>query len=148
MLAALLGLPLLTIAPNRLVSGRGVHLLALDAGAWLLAPLLLLAAAAVLRPRRALHAACAAVAAAVAGRLWSAFAGAEAARQAARLPELARVSLGGGFWLALLLIWAIYADALQRAAPAPLASQHLPTRCCCCRWHGCCARRARCSCRC
>lgn len=117
-LAALLGLPLLTIAPNRLVSGHGLPLLALDSGALLLAPLGWLAAAALLRPGRALHAANAAVAA-----LWLvallAFAGAEAARQAAPLPELARVSLGGGFWLALLLIWAVYADALQRAALRP-----------------------------
>jgi osmoprotectant transport system permease protein len=116
LLAALLGLPLLTIAPNRLVSGRGLPLLALDSGAWLLAPLWVLATAVMLRQRRALHAACAAVAAVWLFALVD-FAGAEAARQAALLPELARVSLGGGFWLALLLMWAIYADALQRAAP-------------------------------
>ncbi|HYN62864.1 MAG TPA: ABC transporter permease, partial [Rubrivivax sp.] len=115
--AALLGLPLLTIAPNRLVSGRGVNLLALASGAWLLAPpLLLLATTVMVRPRRALYVVCAATAG-----VWLlalvAFAGAEAARQAALLPELARISLGGGFWLALWLGWAVYADALRRAAP-------------------------------
>jgi len=79
-------------------------------------PLLLLATTVMVRPRRALHAACAATAG-----VWLlalvAFAGAEAARQAALLPALARISLGGGFWLALWLGWAVYADALRRAAP-------------------------------
>ncbi|MGL6110432.1 MAG: ABC transporter permease, partial [Rubrivivax sp.] len=45
-----------------------------------------------------------------------ALAGAEAAQRSLRLPALARVSLGGGFWLALLLAWAAYADALARVA--------------------------------
>jgi osmoprotectant transport system permease protein len=121
MLGVLLGLPLLAIAPNRLLSGRGVKLLELASGAWLLLPWLLLAGAALLRPRRTLHAACAAVAAAWLLAL-VAFAGAAAARQAALLPALARISLGAGFWLALWLGWAVYADALRRAAPQRWAS--------------------------
>jgi osmoprotectant transport system permease protein len=116
LLGALLGLPWLSIAPNRLLSGRGVKLLELASGAWLLWPWLLLACTVLLRPRRVLHAASAAVAAAWLLAL-VAFAGVAAAHQAAWLPELARISLGAGFWLALWLGWAVYADALRRAAP-------------------------------
>lgn len=147
LMAALLGLPFLTVAANRLVTGQGVGLLALLAGAWwaLLAPLGLLAVVAVwttphpsrtlagttaaatrarpLRelptmtvlpsPQRALHGATALAAAALLIGL-VAFAGDAAARQAAQLPALARVSLGGGFWLSVLLAWAMFADALPR----------------------------------
>ncbi len=118
LLAALLGLPFLSIAPNRLVSGQGVSLLSALAGGWwwLPAPVLLLAGAVVTRPRRALYAATAAAAAALLVGL-VAFAGAEAGRRSDLLPALARVSLGGGFWLAVLLAWAAYADAVSRAAP-------------------------------
>ena len=41
-------------------------------------------------------------------------AGSEAARQSAAVSALARVSLGGGFWLLALLAWLAAADALQR----------------------------------
>ncbi|MDP3083793.1 MAG: ABC transporter permease, partial [Rubrivivax sp.] len=74
--------------------------------AWLVAALLLPA-------RRALLAA-SAVAAAVLLAGVVALAGGEAAQRAAVLPALARVSLGSGFWLALLCLWAAAADALRQ----------------------------------
>jgi len=115
LLAALLSLPFLTIAANRLVTGQGVLLLSLLVDAWwaLLAPVGLLVLVVLAQPRRAVHAASALAAAVLLVGL-VAFAGAEAARQAALLPTLARVSLGGGFWLAVLLAWAMFADALPR----------------------------------
>ncbi len=114
-LTALGGLPFLTVAPNRLVTGQGQALATLLAGAWwwLLAPMALWAAVPMLSPRRALHAVMALVAATLLTGL-VALAGVEGARQAAALPGLARVSLGGGFWLAVLLVWAAAADALAR----------------------------------
>ena len=121
LLAALLGLPFLTLAPNRLVTGQGLALLGLlDGTGWALAAplaavLAFLAAAALAPPRRALHAASAAAAALLLVGLM-ALAGVTAARLSAGQSSLARVSLGGGFWLALLLTWAVYADALARAA--------------------------------
>jgi osmoprotectant transport system permease protein len=63
--------------------------------------------------KRALHGAAALASAALLIGL-VAFAGDAAARQAAQLPALVRVSLGGGFWLAMWLAWAIFADALPR----------------------------------
>jgi len=115
LMASLLLLPFLTVAPNRLVTGKGVAWCALLAGTatWLLAPLVVLLAAVFMAPRRWV---CIATTLAAALLLTGliALAGAEAARQSARLPELARVSMGGGFWLALLLTWAAAANALQR----------------------------------
>ena len=115
LMASLLLLPFLTVAPNRLVTGQGIawHMLLAGAAAWLLAPFSVLLAAVFMAPRRRV---CAATALAAALMLTGllALAGAEAARQSKRLPELARVSMGGGFWLSLLLAWAAAADALQR----------------------------------
>ncbi len=117
MLVSVLVWPFLTIAANRLVTGQGVALHTLLTGTRLalLLPGMLLVLALCLPPQRRLHAASALAAAALLAGL-VALAGDEAARQAARLPSLARVSLGGGFWLALLLAWAAAADALQRMA--------------------------------
>jgi len=75
----------------------------------------LLVAAAWMPPRRALHVATAGAAAALLVGL-VALAGAAAAQRSAQLPALARVSLGGGFWIGLLLAWAAVADASQRVA--------------------------------
>jgi osmoprotectant transport system permease protein len=115
MIAVLLGLPFLSVAPNRLVTGQGVPLAALLEGAWwgLLVPGLLLAAAAWVPPRPSLHVATVVAAVTLLVAL-VALAGAAAAQRSAQLPALARFSLGGGFWLALLLAWAMLADALQR----------------------------------
>lgn len=115
---ALLGWPLLMLAPNRLVSGQGLALLALASGAqwpvvgamamWL--GLCAWPAGRWPRWRDGLAAACA-------GLLLlglAAAAGHEAALQSRQAGALARVSLGGGFWAAGLLAWAMAADALRR----------------------------------
>jgi osmoprotectant transport system permease protein len=117
LISVLLGLPFLSVAANRLVTGQGVPLAALLEGAWwgLLAPVVLLGAAAWAPPRPALRIAITVVAAALLVGL-VALAGAAAAQRSAQLPALARVSLGSGFWLALLLAWAVLADALPRVA--------------------------------
>jgi osmoprotectant transport system permease protein len=111
----LLGLPFLTMAPNRLVTGQGVPLSELLSGAgWgLPVAVLLLAAAAWAPPSHRLQVAIALLSAALLVGL-VALAGSAAAQRAAQLPALARVSLGGGFWLGLLLVWAMVADALRR----------------------------------
>ena len=113
--AAVLGLAFISVAPNRLVSGRGVPLFGLmsDArhGLWL--PALALGGAVFVAPRAALHAAVTLVASlTLAGLTW--LAGHEAALQSAASSSLARVSLGGAFWILALLAWLAAADALQR----------------------------------
>ena len=118
LLSALLWLPFLTVAPNRLVTGHGVALRTLLTGPgwWGLAPAAVLAGVVMVRRHRALDIAAAAAAAALVLGL-VALAGATATRLLALGPALTRVSLGGGFWLAVLLAWAAYADALRRADP-------------------------------
>ena len=119
-LAATLGLAFVSVAPNRLVSGSGVPLYRLaSSGAALLGlPALVLAGAVFMPATRALHAVVALAASLLlAGLLWAA--GREAALQSAALSSLARVSLGGAFWILALLVWLAAADALQRAAHAP-----------------------------
>jgi osmoprotectant transport system permease protein len=132
-LAAASSLAFLTVAPNRLVTGTGVALPALWAavdgagwpatwlaawGAALLLPTAGLLAAVWLPPSRAVHAAVAGAAAALVATL-VALAGAAAAQRAATLPEIARVSLGGGFWVLALLAWLAASDALQRLRLPP-----------------------------
>ena len=114
-LAAVLGLAFISVAPNRLMSGNGVLLSALmsDArhGLWL--PAAALACAVFVTPTAALHAAVTLVASlTLAGLTW--LAGHEAALQSAPMSSLARVSLGGAFWILALLAWLAAADALQR----------------------------------
>ena len=116
--AALAGWPILMLAPNRLVTGQGLALLALSSGAqWpvlgtmgLLLGLCRWPDCRRQRLRDALTAACA-------GLLLLtllAAAGQEATLQSQQAGALARVALGGGFWAALLLAWAMAADALRR----------------------------------
>jgi osmoprotectant transport system permease protein len=120
-LGALWGLSFVAVAPNRLVSGSGVawsalaspqrHVLAL---AWLLLPL-----AAFVPPSRVLHAA---VAIGATGALLGlvVLAGLEATHHTAQASSLARVSLGGGFWVLAFVAWLAAADALRRLAwPLP-----------------------------
>ena len=112
---ALLSLGFLTVAPNRLISGSPVPVQALMvAEPWSLCWAAAVLAAAVLMPVNAATQGLVALAAALllADLAW--LAGSEAAHRSLALPALARVSLGGGFWLSALLTWLAAADALQR----------------------------------
>ncbi len=133
-LVAAFGLAFVSVAPNRLVSGNGVPLHGLMSvgrhALWLPAALLLFAA--FVPPARWLHSAVAVAAALLlAGLLW--LAGSVAAQQSSALSPLARVSLGGGFWVLALLAWLAAADAVQRLHFSPawrtlvLACLLLPT---------------------
>jgi osmoprotectant transport system permease protein len=123
MLAAVLAaftMAFISVAPNRLVSGNGVPLRGLmSAGRqalWLPVGLLLLAA--FMPPTRWLHGTVAVTAALLLTvLLW--LAGVEATLQSRALSPLARVSLGGGFWVLTLLLWLAAADAVQRAGLSP-----------------------------
>lgn len=122
-LPALFALAFVNVAPNRLVSGSGVPLVALAGethpGLGALAAMLAGLVLAVFAPAaRWVHAGVAIAAALLlVGLAW--LAGAEAARQSASLSSLARVSLGGGFWWLALLAWLAAADAVQRLGLAP-----------------------------
>ena len=112
----LYGLPFLRVAPNRLVSGEAVSFISILQGpAWLLAVMLVLITfAAFLKPRRELLWPVATLSCVlIAGLVW--LAGAHASFVAQTASPIARTSLGGGFWAALLLSGLIAADALQRS---------------------------------
>jgi osmoprotectant transport system permease protein len=118
-------LAFLSIAPNRLLSGTPVGLgVALQGGALLiLLPAVVLALGAFLPQRPALHGMVAAAAAAFV--LWlMALAGGEAARLARTAPPVARISLGGAFWVPLIAAALALADALRRLA-VPAAARVL-----------------------
>jgi osmoprotectant transport system permease protein len=110
------GLPLLTFAPNRLLSGHGIFLSELFNRAsmyWLLAiPALLLLAAPWLRPSRGSR-----ILLILAAALFSwgllALAGQEARLRSGAEDSLARVSFGGAFWLLTLVAWLQLAEALR-----------------------------------
>jgi len=120
-LPAVGALAFVRVAPNRLVTGEAVTLLGLMSEArhalWLPAAVLMFA---VFAPAaRWVHAT---VLVASAGLLAALFwiAGSEAALQsAAPASGLARVSLGGGFWLLVVLAGLAAADAAQRLDLAP-----------------------------
>jgi osmoprotectant transport system permease protein len=116
---AVVSLPFLRVAPNRLVSGEAVSLLAVlrdlaSPPGWLVAALLAgLAAVLLARPSRALHGVVAGLSvAALVGLLW--LAGAQASFVAQTASPIARTSLGGAFWVMSLLLALLAADALQR----------------------------------
>lgn len=128
-LAAALGLPFLTHAPNRLVSGTGISLAQLvsetagrSIGSWLawsaLLPTLLLVATIFLRPTRAIQ-----VVAYLAATLLLTGLAALAAQRATQLAgqsgAIARTSLGAAFWLLAALSWLAATDAMQRLALRP-----------------------------
>ncbi|WP_211441262.1 ABC transporter permease [Collimonas humicola] len=110
------GLPLLTFAPNRLLSGHGIFLNELLSHAglyWLLAvPALPLLAAPWLRPSRGSR-----ILLILAAALFSygllALAGQEARLRSGTEDSLARVSFGGAFWLLALAAWLQLAEALR-----------------------------------
>ena len=114
-LAAGLGLAFISQAPNRLVSGTGIGLLALLdwQQVWPIAPLLLLLAGVWLAPSRRMHA-LVAVAAGLLCNAWVWLAAEQAQRLALDSSAIARTSLGAGFWLLLLLSALALADAVQR----------------------------------
>jgi osmoprotectant transport system permease protein len=116
-LAAVPSLGFLTVAANRLVSGVPVGLaVALrQSGEVLVFPAVLLASGPFLPSRRATHAVMALAAAAFL-LLLVRLAGSEAALLAASAPPIARISLGGGFWLLLLVASLALSDALRRLA--------------------------------
>ena len=118
-LAAGLGLAFISQAPNRLVSGTGIGLLALLDGqqVWPIAPLLVLVwvlvAGVWLAPSRRMHA-LVAVAAGLLCNAWVWLAAEQAQRLALDSSAIARTSLGAGFWLLLLFSALALADAVQR----------------------------------
>jgi osmoprotectant transport system permease protein len=117
--AALAGLPLVTAAPNRLLSGTGQSLatvLAVQA-AWWPAPIaaLLLAAGGTLLARwrnAALWGVCVALAVLFCALL--AWAGGFASLASAETGSLGRTSLGSGFWLGSLLLWLAASEARRQ----------------------------------
>lgn len=118
MLLAGIGLPLLTDAPNRLVSGRGIALAALLGGprALLLAPFAVLAVLPFARPGwrvQALAATCAA--GLLFGLGW--LAGSTATQLAGGDDSLVRISFGGGFWALAGLCGLAASDAIARITP-------------------------------
>ncbi|HWW07735.1 ABC transporter permease [Collimonas sp.] len=122
MLAIIAGasLPLLSFAPNRLLSGQGIFLaqliVQLNARYWLLAiPALPLLVAPWLRPSRINHSILIIAAAALSTGLL-ALAGHEAQLRSGATESLARVSFGAAFWLLLLTIWLQLAEALRGLA--------------------------------
>ena len=123
MATALLGWPYLMLAPNRLVSGQGLALAALvSGGQWfLLGPISLLLGLCIWPEkggpdgaRPLLRDGLAALGAGLLLVGLLATAGQEARLQSEQGSALMRVSLGGGFWAAALLAWAMVADALRR----------------------------------
>ncbi len=122
-LGAALGLPFLTHAANRLVSGMPMGLVAIleERPAWafpLLLPAAVLLVASFLAPRIAVHA-LAGLAAASLLLLLPLVAGIAAQGLAAASPPVARTSLGGGFWCAALAASLALADALSRLRASP-----------------------------
>jgi osmoprotectant transport system permease protein len=107
----------LTLAPNRLVSGRPIGLFAAAdprCAAAIMGIGIVLSVAAALPPRPALGRA-QAVAAAALVLLVSASAGGAASGLAATAPPLARIALGTGFWVLFGAAALAIVDGLQRA---------------------------------
>ncbi|EPC5389258.1 ABC transporter permease [Serratia liquefaciens] len=121
LLLAAFGLPFLSYAPNRLLSGKSISLISLLHGPalWLLPPLLVLAVLSLLPPlrRNALLTALAA-AALLALTFW--LSGHAAQQLAQEGSKLARTSWGSGCWLMLALSLLMAADAITR-----ITSSHL-----------------------
>lgn len=112
---ALGGMSLLTLAPNRLISGTGVPLGQVLNGAWrsVLIPAVLLLLPCLLPQKRLTYWAAYVLSGVLLGALWSAMAW-QSLHLAGGEESLARVSLGGGAWLATALCLLAGGDALQR----------------------------------
>ncbi len=112
---ALLGLPFLRVAPNRLVSGHAVYFSSIAPGAvWLLLAMLCMAVmVALLKPRRLWLGLVLALSAVLTpGMLWLAASHATLAVQGAA--SIARTSFGGAFWLGIVLLGFMASTALQQ----------------------------------
>ena len=122
-LAAALGLAFVTHAPNRLVSGQPISLLAAAHGARAVAllPGIAILATLFLPQRTAVHAiTLVASGAFLLALCW--LAGAEAAALAGPSSPAARTSLGAGFWTLSLCAALALADAVRRLDLGPAAS--------------------------
>ncbi len=115
LLLAAFGLPFLSYAPNRLLSGKSISLISLLHGPalWLLVPMLVLAILSLLAPIRR-HALLTALAASVLLTLTFWLSGQAAQQLALEGSRLARTSWGSGCWLMLALSLLMAADALTR----------------------------------
>jgi len=117
--AALLGLPLLNAAPNRLLSGAGVDMLALGSAygsAWF-APLGAVIAAVLAAwtwPERSTLQVAVLLAVATTLLALLSLAGWHAHQLDVRSEGLARTSLGSGFWLACAALWLLAGEALRQ----------------------------------
>jgi len=116
MLAAALGLPLLTDAPNRLVDGHGIALSALMRGkyVWLLLPFVVLVVQSF-APQRRRTQVLSAVSATVLLSCLTMLAGATATALSGGPDSFVRISFGGGFWLLFGLNCLAATDAIGRA---------------------------------
>ncbi len=120
--SALVWLPFVKVAPNRLLSGEPASFLSVLQGpVWLLAVLIAaVVAASFIKPNRALLWSVAITSiASVAGLVW--LSGMHATFVAQTASPIARTSLGGAFWAASLLLGLMAADALQRLHVSKLA---------------------------
>ena len=116
-IAAVLTTGFVTVAPNRLLSGRPIGLFAAADGR-LCAAIAIIAAFLLLTALAPPHPALQRIAALSAGGLFLlvlAASGQAAASLAAGAPTLARISLGAGFWILLGTAALALVDALQRA---------------------------------
>ena len=122
--AALLGLPWLTTAPNRLMSGEPLWLLPLVQGPWALpaggiviAVLALAGLGGLVRGRAGLLAMLTLTMALIPGLFW--LAGVQASVAATTASSVARTSLASGFWVACGLQTLLLAEVLQRLRAGP-----------------------------
>ncbi|AHG21751.2 osmoprotectant uptake system permease [Chania multitudinisentens RB-25] len=121
LLLAAFGLPFLSYAPNRLLSGKSISLISLLHGPalWLLLPLLALAALSLLAPVRR-NALLTALSASLLLGLIFWLSGHAAQQLAQQGSPLARTSWGSGYWLMAALCGLMAADAMTR-----MTSSHL-----------------------
>ncbi|MBX9297162.1 ABC transporter permease [Chromobacterium vaccinii] len=110
--------PLLSHAPNRLLSGQGLRLPALTGALWMIVPALPMLLSPWLRPSRRLRGLLALCAALLANGLLL-LAGVEAARLSGDPDSLARTAFGAGFWLLQLAACLQLAESLRGLTLAP-----------------------------